>query len=176
MSLPQFPVTPDLTRQDAINQVISSIASEELALSHIINAEGEKIQYAVGTLPGLDLGATIEDVFTVNDSANQLLGAVVENQILLNGKLSDALGAPVFVGAPGPQGPIGPAGPDQGAAGAAGPQGPTGPTGPEGLPGPVGPTGSVGPTGAPGAIGDTGPAGAQGLPAPYPPPALRPAL
>lgn len=44
MSQPQFPSTPDLNRQNAINQIISSIASEELALSHVINTEGEKIQ------------------------------------------------------------------------------------------------------------------------------------
>jgi hypothetical protein len=37
MSQPQFPSTPNLSRQNAINQVVSSIASEELALSHIIN-------------------------------------------------------------------------------------------------------------------------------------------
>lgn len=170
MSMPQFPATPDLTRQDVINQIISSIASEELALSHVINAEGEKIQYAVGTIPGLATGATAEDVLNVNNSVGQLLATVLENQILLNGKLSDAFAAPVFVGPVGPQGPIGPTGPDQGAAGPAGPQGPAGPTGPEGLPGPVGPAGPVGPTGIAGTTGSTGPAGSQGTPAPLPPP------
>lgn len=170
MSLPQYPVTPDLTRQDAINQVIASIAAEELALSHVINAEGEKIQYAVGTIPGLATGATTEEVLSINRSANQLLGTVLESQMLLKGKLADAFAAPVFVGPPGPQGPIGPQGPDQGAAGPAGPQGPAGPIGPEGLPGPVGPDGPVGPAGGPGATGVTGPAGNQGAPAPLPPP------
>ncbi|HZK22366.1 MAG TPA: collagen-like protein, partial [Oscillospiraceae bacterium] len=74
MSRPQFPDMPDLSRQDAINQVIASIASEELALSHILNAEGEKIQYAVGTLPGLVGGSTIEDVTDINESASDMLG------------------------------------------------------------------------------------------------------
>ena len=48
MSLPTFPATTGLTRENAINQILSSIAIGELAISHILNAEGEKIQYAKG--------------------------------------------------------------------------------------------------------------------------------
>ena len=52
MSLPSFPVTdPPIQRNDAVNQILSSIAMEELGLSHILNAEGEKLQYILGTLP-----------------------------------------------------------------------------------------------------------------------------
>ena len=36
-----------------MNQILSSIAMKELGLSHILNAEGEKLQYILGTLPGL---------------------------------------------------------------------------------------------------------------------------
>lgn len=106
MSLPQFTSTPELTRLEALNQVISSIASEELALSHIINAEGEKIQYAIGTLPGLAEGSTIEEVTGVNNSAVNMLGTVLENQIVLTGKLTQALQAPVFSGPTGPVEPL----------------------------------------------------------------------
>ena len=143
MSQPQFPSTPDLNRQSAINQVISSIASEELALSHIINTEGEKIQYAIGSLPGLVGGSTVSDVLDINNSTGNMLSTVLENQIVLTGKLSEALNAPVFFGATGPTGPIGQAGTDIGPTGPAGPVGPTGPVGPDGLPGPVG---AIGPT------------------------------
>lgn len=170
MSLPQFPSTPDLTRQDAINQVIVSIASEELALSHIVNAEGEKIQYAIGTIPGLPENSTIGEVTDVNNSAVGMLGTVLENQIILTGKLTQALQAPVFAGTQGPTGPTGPAGPDVGPPGPTGPMGAVGPTGPEGLPGPVGAAGAVGPAGPVGEAGETGILGPIGAPASTPPP------
>lgn len=170
MSQPQFPSVPDIDRQDAINQVISSIASEELALSHIINAEGEKIQYAIGSLPGLTGGSTISEVTAINDSAVSMLGTVLENQIVLTGKLSQALQAPVILGATGPTGPTGPTGSDTGPTGPEGPVGDTGPTGPEGLPGSVGPAGATGATGAAGLTGITGVTGPTGAAAPTPPP------
>ena len=46
MSMPSFPVVdPPIDREGAVNQILSSIAMEELGLSHILNAEGEKLQY-----------------------------------------------------------------------------------------------------------------------------------
>lgn len=170
MSQPQFPSTPDLSRQNAINQILSSIASEELALSHIMNTEGEKIQYAIGTLPGLTGSATVEDVLNINNSAGNMLNTVLENQIVLTGKLSSALQAPVFPGATGATGPIGPTGSDTGPTGPAGPAGSAGPVGPEGLPGPVGAAGPVGPAGPAGPLGVDGLTGPTGAAAPTPPP------
>ena len=50
MSLPVFPDIPkDFTFEDSIFQILTSIAMEEIGLSHIINAEGEKLQYVLGT-------------------------------------------------------------------------------------------------------------------------------
>jgi len=45
--MPKFSET-EIKREDAISQIISSIAMEELGLSHILNAEGEKIQFVLG--------------------------------------------------------------------------------------------------------------------------------
>ena len=43
MSLPMFPqIDPPLTREESLNEIISSIASEELSLSHILNDEGKE--------------------------------------------------------------------------------------------------------------------------------------
>lgn len=170
MSQPQFPLVPDLNRQGAINQVISSIASEELALSHIINTQGEKTQYAIGTIPGLEESSTVAQVTDVGNSVTNMLGTVLENQIVLTGKLSQALQAPAFLGAAGPMGPTGPTGSDTGPTGPTGPVGTIGPVGPEGLPGPVGLVGVTGPTGPIGSAGLTGAAGPTGAAAPIPPP------
>ena len=45
MSMPKMPeMDENMNREYAINLIISSIAMEELALAHILNAEGEKLQ------------------------------------------------------------------------------------------------------------------------------------
>ncbi|MCL2420977.1 MAG: hypothetical protein FWD03_03890 [Defluviitaleaceae bacterium] len=112
MSLPKFPTDPSaLTREGAINQVIASIAMEELGLSHILNAEGEKLQYVLGTLDGISgPGATIEEVIQVNESVTYLLEKAASNQRALSDKLKAAVSSPVLTGPTGPQGPQGPQG------------------------------------------------------------------
>ncbi len=125
MSQPTFPqIDPPLTREGSLNEIISSIAMEELSLSHILNAEGEKLQYVLGTLPGLDEAAALEEVLQVNQSVKDTLSSVMEQQMALSAKLSAALKAPT---APGPAGPTGPTGPTGPAEGAAGPTGAIGP-------------------------------------------------
>ena len=142
MSQPNFPIIdPPLTRDGSINEIIASIAAEELSLSHILNAEGEKLQYVLGTLPGLGESADIEDVLDVNKSVQRTLDEITQQQLLLGAKLSAALDAPVFTGPTGATGPTGPTGPATGAAGPAGPTGPEGPAGADGVTGPTGPNG-----------------------------------
>ena len=122
MSLPSFPnIDPPVQREDAVNQILSSIAMEELGMSHILNVEGEKLQYILGTLPGLSgPAATVKDVLDANRSVKDLLETTTQNQLLLKSKMQCALDA---TPAQGPAGPAGPTGPT-------GPAGPTGPTGP----------------------------------------------
>ena len=184
MSMPTFPQNdPPLSREGSLNEIIASIAAEELSLSHILNAEGEKLQYVLGTLPGLDEAASLDEVLQINQSVKDTLSGIMEQQMMLSAKLSAALKSPTIPGPAGPAGPAGPTGPAGavGAAGAAGPAGPAGaagatgadgPTGPAGATGPAGPTGATGPrgvtaegearngvTGPTGAIGPTGPTG-----------------
>ena len=146
MSLPSFPnVDPPIQREDAVNQILSSIAMEELGLSHILNAEGEKMQYILGTLPGLSgPTATVKDVLNANESVRGLLETAVQNQIFLKGKMQGALDASPMQGPTGPTGPTGPQGP---AGPAGGPAGPAGAPGAAGATGPTGPAGPTGPTG-----------------------------
>lgn len=163
MSQPSFPVNPDITRDDAVNQILSSIAMEELGLSHIINAEGEKLQYVLGTLPGISgPAATIEDLLNTNESIQNLLQNASYNQLLLRSKMQQALTVSPMAGPTGPTGPTGAAGDAGGPTGPTGPEGPVGPIGPAGIQGPTGDTGPTGPTGATGAAGPAGAIGATG--------------
>ena len=160
MSLPSFPnVDPPIQQENAVNQILSSIALEELGLSNILNAEGEKLQYILGTLPGLSgPAAAVEDVLSANESVRDLLKTAVQNQLFLKSKMQEALEASPMRGPAGPTGPAGPAG-AAGATGAAGTAGPAGAAGAAGATGPTGPAGPTGPTGPTGATGPEGPAG-----------------
>ncbi|MCI9114081.1 MAG: hypothetical protein HFF96_07465 [Oscillibacter sp.] len=100
MSMPSFPPNgADLTREEALTMIIASIAMEELALSHILNAEGEKLQYILGTLPGTSSCTCTctctctcpQDVLAVNKSVTALVEAVTQTQILLKNKLAQVL-------------------------------------------------------------------------------------
>ncbi|WP_042891082.1 hypothetical protein, partial [Bacillus cereus] len=153
-----------LTREESINLILASIAMQELGLAHIINAEGEKIQFALGTLTeSLSPPPTFDQLIQLNQSVQSTLQSAMENEIFLKAKLEGVLSTPVLTG---PTGPIGPTGPSGGPIGPTGNTGPTGATGPTGDPGPTGATGvtgATGPTGATGVTGATGPTGATGV-------------
>lgn len=95
MSTPNVPnITPNisLTRDQAINLLLASIAMEELGLAHIINAEGEKIQYAVGTLPSSPgTRYTLKEILAVNESARDMLDSVFREEMALESKLKNVL-------------------------------------------------------------------------------------
>ena len=163
MSMPTFPqIDPPLTREGSLNEIIASIAAEELSLSHILNAEGEKLQYVLGTLPGLGEAASLTEVMQINESVQDTMSNIMEQQMLLSGKLSAAMTAPVLPGPAGPTGATGATGHAEGAAGVTGTTGPTGAEGPIGVVGATGLTGATGPAGAAGATGPTGADGAVG--------------
>ncbi|RDW19346.1 hypothetical protein [Oceanobacillus chungangensis] len=87
MSMPTIPnITPkiSLTRCETIDLLLSSIALEEIGLSHIINAEAEKIQFFLKTRPDC-----LNDYLKINESVNKTLRTVVKSQMLLQFKLED---------------------------------------------------------------------------------------
>jgi hypothetical protein len=98
MSLPTIPrITPSISinRTQVINLLLASVALEELGLAHIINAEGEKLQAVLGTLPGLSVKATsISGLLSVNREVRRMLQTVIKNQMLLQFKLEDILDIP----------------------------------------------------------------------------------
>ncbi|UTY67552.1 BclA C-terminal domain-containing protein [Bacillus velezensis] len=195
MSQPNMPnITPvvTLSRDDTINLLLSSIAMEELGMAHILNAEGEKIQYALGTIPGLTgPPSSLADILNLNESVRDTLDSLMKQELLLGSKLDSISNIPTLAGPTGATGPTGVTG--------AGLQGivafnpliaPTYTTGqvvlyngssyvanvnsPSGTPetsadytllaaaGSTGATGSTGPTGVTGATGITGPPGSTG--------------
>jgi hypothetical protein len=71
-----------ITACQAVNDLIESVAMQEAALSHILCAEGEKMEKAL-TLEGLDLCKLLE----VNDSATNMVHAVANLELVLKDKL-----------------------------------------------------------------------------------------
>ena len=99
MSMPQFVAgeVPNPGREESINQIIATIALEEIALSHVINAEGEKIQYVLGTLVvpdrGLSGGITIDGLVALDNSVAAVLQAAAVSMAALTDKLRIAVNA-----------------------------------------------------------------------------------
>lgn len=87
--MPNIPdIKPEITlkRREAINLLLSSIALEEIGLSHIINAEGEKIQYILK-----NCDHTLEELLKLNASVGEMLRNIASNQILLQFKLTEVI-------------------------------------------------------------------------------------
>ena len=77
-------ITPsNTTRSQAITDLIESVALEETALSHILNAEGEKIQKMVALTD-----VTPEMLLAANKSVESMVNAVSRLDMILQSKLS----------------------------------------------------------------------------------------
>ncbi|OBZ18016.1 hypothetical protein A8L34_00015 [Bacillus sp. FJAT-27264] len=89
MSMPNIPdIKPDiiLKRPEVVNLLLTSIALEEISLSHIVNAEAEKLQKVIQ-----EHCFSLEDALAINDSAERTLRTVIKNQMLLHFKLEDVV-------------------------------------------------------------------------------------
>lgn len=90
MSLPNIPnITPDisLSRCETLNLLLSSVAMEEIGLSHILQAEAERIQTFLGASGDPSLG----ELSAINRSTERLLRTVMKSQLLLQTKLEDII-------------------------------------------------------------------------------------
>ncbi len=76
------PEMPKVTLDQAVIDLMESIALQETALSHILCAESRKMQKAMD-LDGLDLCKLLE----VNDSATNMVHAVANLELVLKDKL-----------------------------------------------------------------------------------------
>lgn len=93
--MPNIPdIKPEISvsRDDAVNVLLSSIGMEELSLAHILNAEAEKIQFTLGTLEGSkNCPSDMETILKVNEQSAKTLRDVIKNQMLLSMKLEDII-------------------------------------------------------------------------------------
>lgn len=97
LSQPSIPnITPiiGITIGQTAALLLSSIAIEELALAHIINAEAEKIQFILGTLDtetSSPSNISINDLLLVNDNVRHVLQDVIKKEMLLQFKFENVL-------------------------------------------------------------------------------------
>ena len=88
MSMPNIPnITPEikLGRKDSLNLLLTSIALEEIALSHVLNAEAEKLQFV------LRQKASLKDILKINKSFERVLRSVIKKEMLLQFKLENVM-------------------------------------------------------------------------------------
>ncbi|MEG0370275.1 MAG: hypothetical protein RR466_07300 [Hungatella sp.] len=71
-----------ITRGEAVGNIIESVAIEEAALAHILNAESEKLMAVVG-----DNGASAEQLLAVNASVKNAINAISRLEMQLQAKL-----------------------------------------------------------------------------------------
>ena len=76
----------NLKREKVINLLLASIALEEISLSHIMNAEGEKIQKVLKMEH-----TSLRDILKINNSVERMLRNVIKKQMLLQFKLEDVI-------------------------------------------------------------------------------------
>lgn len=80
------PVIPDVTQVQALTDLLESIALEETALAHLINAEAEKVQN-LAAAAGTDTQTAIE----IQEAVRGVLATALKMQMLLQFKLEDVL-------------------------------------------------------------------------------------
>ena len=86
MSAPEI---PEREQEEALTDLLESIALEETALAHILNAEGEKIQAIVGQIEDGEL--TPDEAIEQQEAIMKMLRMPIKQQILLQFKLEDVL-------------------------------------------------------------------------------------
>lgn len=83
MSMPVISISDcPVCREQAINDLIESVALEETALSHILNAEGEKLQKIIAMC-----NVSPHMILEANRSVKSLINSVTRLEVILQSKL-----------------------------------------------------------------------------------------
>lgn len=99
MSQPEIPaLTPiiSLSLNQSIPLLLDTIALEEIALAHLLNAEAEKIQFTIGTLTPTFVSlspsvVTISNLLAINTGIRRTIGDVIKKEMLLEFKFENVL-------------------------------------------------------------------------------------
>ncbi|GAB6098306.1 hypothetical protein JCM16358_01850 [Halanaerocella petrolearia] len=86
MSMPEI---PDREEEEALADLLESIALEETSLAHFMNAEAEKIQAIVQMM--MDQGMSPEEVIDFQKSVSKVMRTPIKKEMLLQFKLEDIL-------------------------------------------------------------------------------------
>ena len=78
-----MPVIEVKDRCDAITDLIESVALEEAALAHILNAEGEKLQAVIAKRD-----TDVKELLCVNESVEKMVIAITKLEEVLKAKLA----------------------------------------------------------------------------------------
>ncbi|MEC2073911.1 hypothetical protein [Alkalihalophilus marmarensis] len=87
--IPKQPHRPDLCKVTI--DLMESIALEEMALSHLVNAEAEKIQAFVGKHLNFPTCPNTGEIITFNKSVNRMIDSVLMKEFLLLRKLETTM-------------------------------------------------------------------------------------
>ena len=90
-NVPDINPTIEIDTEPSIDLLLVSIAFEKLGLAHIISAEAEKVQLAIGALEGMwpSEPPSLTTLLTINQSVEQVLRNAIEIDMLLAFKLED---------------------------------------------------------------------------------------
>jgi hypothetical protein len=91
-------ITPliSITTAQTVPLLLASIALEELALAHIVNAEAEKLQFVLGTLTPTSTAfspavVSLTNLFALDASVQRTLRDVIKKEMLLEFKFENVL-------------------------------------------------------------------------------------
>ena len=88
MGMPQIPDgTNRPNSEEVIIDLLESIALEEMAISHILNAEGEKLQAVVYNYK--ECNADICSLFKISDGINRTISDLIMKEWLLLSKFNN---------------------------------------------------------------------------------------
>ncbi len=84
MGVPTIPSLPSIPKANVISSLLATVAIEEAALAHLVNAEAEKVQRLAATMP---TPSTFEQAAEMQKIVLAVMNAVALKELLLGEKI-----------------------------------------------------------------------------------------